>query len=118
MEVIRLTPETAGEHNKDVLNSGNYKCFVKVYSPSCGHCQAMQPAWDELENLAGSLNASGKIVSLHSAVQDEYKPKFEIQGYPTLLIINEDGTKDIEYEGDRSAGDLKSFIEKHLGGCM
>ena len=117
MEVISLTPETVDQYDKDILNTGNYKCLVKVYSPSCGHCKAMEPAWKELETSARqSGNLQGKIIELHAGVQDHFNPKFPISGYPTIVLLKEDGNVEKEYNGDRSAGSLLEFANIHMGG--
>lgn len=97
-----LTDETFTDH----IASGNH--FIKFYAPWCGHCQRLEPIWNDLAN---SLEYD-KSVSISRLDCTQYRPicqDFDVKGYPTLLWIV-DGKKVEKYSGSRAVEDFKNFI--------
>lgn len=75
----------------------------------------MKPAWDKL----GSEYADSKTVvigDVDCTIEKDLCSKFGVRGYPTIKYFTgataADGDK---YEGGRSFGDLKKFVEENLG---
>lgn len=99
-----LTEETFTDH----IASGNH--FIKFYAPWCGHCQRLEPIWNELAN---SLEYDPSV-SISRIDCTQYRPicqDFDVKGYPTLLWIV-DGKKKEKYSGSRAVKDFKAFIEE------
>ena len=79
----------------------------------CGHCKAIKPEYDAaIKSLNGETNSSGKTLRFEKVDCDENKElgkQFGVSGYPTIKILNDDGTKD-EYDGARSFEGLKKYL--------
>lgn len=112
MEVVNITPSNVDKYDDNFLNSGDYECFVKIHTPTCGFCKQLEPEWKKLEDYAQSMNGKGGyIVSIEGSVKDKFNPKFNVDGYPTLVYLNNDGSVKSEYsDGDRSFEKLKEFL--------
>ncbi len=92
----------------------------------CGHCKKMVPEFNKLMELPENdeeteekeLNFKNKSVKLvkvnpeKSTSGEELAKKFNVQGYPTIVLTT--GGKDIQYEGGPSADSLKTFLESNL----
>ena len=63
-------------------NAGRW--FVKVYTPWCGHCKKLAPIW---EDIAETLDQEVKVGEIDATQQTRLAERFNIQGYPTLLLI-------------------------------
>ena len=79
----------------------------------CGHCQKMAPHFDKATSaLDGSKNSNGKALRFVKVDCDENKElgkQFGVSGYPTIKILNDDGTQD-DYDGARSFEGLKKYL--------
>lgn len=94
------------------------ECIVAMfYAPWCGHCKTFKP---EFEKATSAMNGKmskgdktqGKKVRFEKVNCDdnaELGKKYNISGYPTVKILNDDGT-DIEYNGDRTFDGLKKYL--------
>ena len=72
----------------------------------CGHCKKFTPVWDEFsDNYNGEL----KLKKLERNEAGDLLQKYEIKGFPTVLLIDEQGNKK-EFQGDRTIQGLKKFI--------
>jgi len=84
--------------------------FVKFYAPWCGHCKRLEPTWVELaEKFTDVKDAT--IARIDCTVHAEVCQKFEVRGYPTLLLIK-DGQKLEKYKGGRDVNSLLSFFNE------
>ncbi|XP_030378517.1 thioredoxin domain-containing protein 5 homolog [Scaptodrosophila lebanonensis] len=90
--------------------------FVKFYAPWCGHCQKLQPTW---EQLATATHASGQgiVIAKVDCTAPENKQiciDQQVEGYPTLFLYK-DGKRQNEYEGSRSLPELQAYVNKFIG---
>lgn len=93
----------------------NEPAFIKIYSPSCGHCVRMQEAWDKLENNEGLKNHDINIIEILVDKTDNIKSasgKADL-GLPTIRYVNKNGKTWKEYEGNRETEDMINFIKQH-----
>jgi protein disulfide-isomerase A1 len=97
---------------KEVLDS-DINVFVKFYSPHCGHCIKLQPAFEELaEKLKYNKNL---IVAEYNLIANDFD-WFRIRGYPTLVMFKAGDKKNhIIYEGNRTVEDMMNFVISNLG---
>jgi protein disulfide-isomerase-like protein len=79
----------------------------------CGHCQKMAPHFDKATSaLDGSKDSNGKTLRFVKVDCDENKElgkKYDVSGYPTIKILNDDGSQD-DYDGARSFEGLKKYL--------
>jgi len=82
-------------------------------SDRCGHCKKAAPEFQKL--LAASpitlANGTQATVKILDAEQDkEEMKKYNIQGYPTTLIIN--GSEITDYPGERTYAGVVEFLNQ------
>ena len=96
------------------LTPAKGECIVVLFKTEwCGHCQKMAPHFDKATSaLDGSKNSKGKTIRFEKVDCDENKElgkKYDVSGYPTIKILNDDGTQD-DYDGARSFEGLKKYL--------
>ena len=118
MKFISITPENMSQYNK-IVKDQSMDAFVKLYSPNCGHCQAMQKDWDALENVPELKKLNIAIIEVrHDALDDiDNETTKKVEGFPTIRVVK--NSKIIgEYDGDRSATDMTKFILENFSSKM
>lgn len=85
------------------------KTLVLFYADWCGHCQQLEPVWDET-----AAKSKGRLVKKNVGAKDVDKKtdeenqrlmdKFEIKGFPTIYVFQ--NGKATPYDGSRKAEDL------------
>jgi hypothetical protein len=89
--------------------------FVKLFSPNCGHCTSMAPAWDELKDDNSIKNLDFALVAINSSAVDQMKcPGVKsFNGVPTMREIKKGtGEAGKEYTGSRTKEAMADFIKK------
>lgn len=89
-------------------NFGNPKELVYFHMNGCGHCKRFTPIWDE---FSGKYNGEIKLKKLERNEAGDMLDKYKIQGFPTILLLDEQGNKKV-FEGERSISGLESFINQ------
>ena len=84
----------------------NPKQLVYFYMDGCGHCKTFAPIWDE---FASSYKGNLKLNKYERKQATDMIDKYQIQGFPTVLLIDEKGDKK-EFEGDRTVKGLELFV--------
>jgi len=115
MKFISITPENnnAAEF-KAVIST--MPAFVKLYSPGCGHCVAMQKAWDALKNNADLTDYNMAVIEVHADELDKINsPAMAVnQGFPTIRKVLKNGNLGKDYNGNRSTADMIKFIKENF----
>lgn len=85
---------------------GNPASCTYYYMTNCGHCKQFTPEWDKfVQNYRGDVKM--RKVEMNEAGDD--LEKYNIKGFPTVLIMDESGeTK--EYDGPRTADGLNKYF--------
>lgn len=102
-----------GQFNKDILNK-EQDFVILVHATWCGHCTRLLPLWKDCIKKS-KLN----IVNVESDALNHLKEKNQshmftkfldenVQGYPTLLKV--ENNKIVPFEGERDPSSLKKFL--------
>ncbi|XP_017883710.1 thioredoxin domain-containing protein 5 [Ceratina calcarata] len=104
--LLELTTDTFYKH----VFTGYH--FINFYAPWCGFCKKLAPVWEELANSLRNNNhvSISRVDCISHPIVCE---KFEIEGFPTMLWI-EDGKKVDKYTGQRTHEELKAYVSKML----
>jgi len=82
------------------------KKLVLFYVDWCGHCKNLKPTWDK---AAEKANKEEKRMLKVNCDGDEDLSKYDIKGYPTIMIFDEGEHK--EYNGERTMEDLLALVD-------
>ena len=81
---------------------------IELYKANwCGHCQAFQHEWEKIRKHLGAERAVEYEINKDP---EKFKEK-NIEGFPTILIIDDKTGSNEEYHGNRSYKDIMSRIE-------
>ena len=89
--------------------------FVKIFSPNCGHCTSMAPAWNALKDMDELKKFDFALVAINSSAISEMKcPGVKsFDGVPTMREIKKGtGEAGKEYTGSRTKEAMADFIKK------
>jgi len=92
-------PDTAKKMNDIIKNAKHV--FILVYMVGCGPCNATRPEWkkmcNELNNEYSSRNDVA-ILDLDNKFMNEVKHIGDVNGFPTIKYISDQGNKSEAYE--------------------
>lgn len=118
---ILLSTAFADYTSKDdvvVLTEANFKSevldsddlwMVEFYAPWCGHCKSLEPNW---KKAATQTLGVAKFGAVDATVHSSLGNKYGVRGYPTIKVFGKDKKKPEDYNGGRSAADLKKYAIK------
>lgn len=110
MKKIDILP---GKENLFYSEVGKHPIFVKFYMDGCPHCENMKQDWIELENeLLKNYDGELTIMSVNARALNNLRTPLtsSIRGFPTIFMINKDGSKGLEFEGDRTKDTMLKFL--------
>ncbi|ERM96921.1 hypothetical protein AMTRI_Chr10g228520 [Amborella trichopoda] len=85
--------------------------IVEFYAPWCGHCKKLAPEWKKAaNNLKGKL----KLGHVDCDTEKSLMSRFNVQGFPTILVFGVDKDSPYPYEGARAASAIESFALEQL----
>ena len=115
----------ANEVNKYVENGADV--FMLIYMEGCGPCNATRPEWAKLENaLSGQYKNNNRliIVTVNSKIVDSVKHIGDINGFPTILYLSQNGKKMEQFESSsikdkkRNVDCFMNWVESHVGNVV
>ncbi|KAH8368110.1 hypothetical protein KR084_007024 [Drosophila pseudotakahashii] len=112
----KLTPQQlTGEAEFDEAIAEGV-AFIKFYAPWCGHCQKLQPTWEQLATESHQAQSGVKIAKVDCTAPENKQVCIDqqVEGYPTLFLYK-NGQRQNEYEGSRSLPELQAYLKKFLG---
>ena len=100
--------------NGNLLNdlNGSNNGTVLFYHPQCSHCIALKPYWEEMKRKIGKKNCN--IYEVNGEDMDHiYHPMKEtINGFPTILNVNNGKIK--HFEQERNTANMLRFVLSNL----
>jgi len=102
-DVVILTDEN---FKKEVIDS-ELPIIVEFYAPWCGHCQRLEPEWNEAASeLKEKTGGKVRLGKLDATVHQSSSQQYGVQGFPTIKIFGSDKFNPTDYNGGRSASDI------------
>ncbi|XP_043689150.1 protein disulfide isomerase-like 2-3 isoform X1 [Telopea speciosissima] len=85
--------------------------IVEFFAPWCGHCKKLAPEWKKAAN-----NLKGKVKLGHVDCDSEKSlmSRFNVQGFPTIMVFGADKDSPVPYEGARAASAIEAFALEQL----
>ncbi|XP_054819499.1 protein disulfide isomerase-like 2-3 [Prosopis cineraria] len=85
--------------------------IVEFFAPWCGHCKKLAPEW---KKAANNLQGKVKLGHVDCDAEKSLMSRFNVQGFPTILVFGADKDIPIPYEGARTASAIESFALDQL----
>ena len=88
--------------------------IVDFWSPSCPHCMAFKPVFEDVANSLGD-----KILMVEANVNDNMASagKFQISGIPAIIFL-QNGKEVRRFEGETTKDDFLNEISQAFGSGM
>lgn len=117
-------PVISKEVSKDIANANTRGMNADLYffhADWCPHCKKASPAWKEFYAEYNGKTVNGYTLQLHdiNCTEDsadnsnpavaEIIQKFNIQGYPTVILQTDDGKK-IDFDSKITKKSLETFV--------
>ena len=91
-------------------NYNGQKELLLLHMNGCGHCERLMPEWKKFVKK----NRSGiKIRAVEISDGADLAKKYNVNGFPTILLLGENGKKLDTYKGDRNTDALLEFCNKN-----
>ncbi|GLT48242.1 hypothetical protein SLA2020_218780 [Shorea laevis] len=85
--------------------------IVEFFAPWCGHCKRLAPEW---KKAANNLKGKVKLGQVDCDSEKSLMSRFNVQGFPTILVFGADKDTPTPYEGARTASAIESFALEQL----
>ena len=97
-------------NNLENFENNNEKTLVYYYMNGCGHCEKFTPIWEKFKkSFSGSIN----IIKVEQEDAKDDINKFEVSGFPTVLLLDSNNNKIKEFNGDRTVAGLTEFVNSN-----
>ncbi|XP_043515589.1 thioredoxin domain-containing protein 5 homolog [Frieseomelitta varia] len=89
--------------------------FIMFYAPWCGHCQRLEPTWEQLAKMSNVEDNNIKIAKVDCTTDSSLCTEHDVTGYPTLKFFKAGEIKGTKFRGTRDLPSLMSFLSDQLG---
>lgn len=96
---------TSQNFDNEVIKSKDL-WIVEFFAPWCGHCKKLAPEW---KKAANNLKGKVKLGHVDCDAEKSLMSRFNVQGFPTILVFGVDKDSPFPYEGARAASAIESF---------
>jgi predicted bacteriocin transport accessory protein len=103
-----LIPGTAKQRFENILTKGTIVCYY--HWKLCGHCSAFSPLW---KKVIQQYKDKVFFVNIELEGMNGLDRQHRVQGFPTIIIYK-NGKKSKEFNGERTAENLNTFIKENV----
>lgn len=103
--------ELTSSNFDDIVLKSKDPWLVEFYAPWCGHCKKLAPEW---KNAANNLKGKVNLGQVNCDSEKTLMSRFNVQGFPTILVFGSDKESPVPYEGARTATAIESFALEQL----
>lgn len=101
-----------GGNGGSSASSGGGGTIIYFHMDGCGHCRRFDPVWKDFRERHGKELESAYGVRLEAyEAQDALAQELDINGFPTVVFVDEDGSKRGTFEKQRTVDNLRAFAE-------
>ena len=107
-EVVELTDATFEHQTQASTGATTGSWFILFATPSCPHCTAIKPVFEELGQETELYENSIVLGKVDVSVNIQVAKRFNIKSIPTLIYIHKGSI--YRFDGVRHLEGLKSFV--------
>jgi hypothetical protein len=92
--------------------------LVFLHMNGCTWCDKFKPVWDEMTSKHGERlerDMGVKMVSYERSESGAEPLMAHVRGFPTVLLVQDDGETINAFDGDRTVVALLAFVETEIG---
>ncbi|KAL6899781.1 hypothetical protein ACP4OV_006439 [Aristida adscensionis] len=114
-----------GEEAVLTLDTGNFSeavaahrfIVVEFYAPWCGHCKHLAPEYEKAASILSKHDPPIVLAKVDASDKknSDLSSKYEVQGFPTIKILRNQGDDVQEYHGPRDADGIVEYLKKQAG---
>lgn len=86
------------------------KTLLLLHMERCPHCVELMPEWKKFTKM-NDTSIQTKSVEMNE--DKSLVKKYDVEGFPTILLLNSNGDKIKTYEGPRTAEGLLEFCRQN-----
>lgn len=100
----------------EVENKETARSMILVSSPNCELCDEQKEEWNKFKESSSINNLTFKELEVNSAELFDFLDAHTVEGYPSVIILNEKGLPVYENDGLHTYSDLEAAISGAVGG--
>ncbi|CAE7291036.1 unnamed protein product [Symbiodinium natans] len=89
----------------------NERVLVEFYAPWCGHCQQLEPHYNQAADALRMEGAKTMLAKVDATAETALAQQYQVQSYPTLKYFVRGGDP-VEYDGPREADGIAEWLRK------
>jgi len=84
------------------------KELLLLHMNGCGHCEKLMPEW---KNFVANNDTNIKPRDVEMNEDPDLIKKYNVKGFPTILLLGENGKKLDTYDGPRTSDGLLNYCK-------